>query len=171
MDVVLAGAAAVIGGSLTYALKTRWLAALLAGEASVRRFAGGLAVLTMGCACIVAALEGEALGASSVARLLLVFAGSLLVIDGVALAFARAEKAPARTRVPWWVLWLLILISLGIRTQLAPEGVPRPPWVSHLITAAVLVAAGLRFRAEAARKFVAEGRAGQDGPVEYAQQQ
>lgn len=92
MDVVLASVAAVLGGWLTYALKSRRLAGLLAGEPSLRRFAGGLAVLTVGFACTAAALEGDALIPSGVARVLLVFAGSLLVVDGVALAFARAER-------------------------------------------------------------------------------
>lgn len=157
MDVMLAGVAAVIGGWLTYALKTRWLASLLAGEPSLRRLAGGLAVLAVGFACTAAALEGDALIPSGMAKVLLVFAGSLLVVDGVALVSTRAEKATARIPVPWWVLWLLMLISLGIHTQLAPEDLPRPPWVDHLITAWVLTAAGLRLRAEAARKPVAEG--------------
>lgn len=71
--------------------------------------------------------------------------------------------------MPWWVLWLLMLISLGIGTQLAPEELPRPRWVSHLITAGVLVVAGLRFRAEAARTLVAEGETGETGHARQAQ--
>lgn len=70
--------------------------------------------------------------------------------------------------MPWWVLWLLMLISLGIGTQLAPEELPRPRWVSHLITAGVLVVAGLRFRAEAARTLVAEGGTGETGHARQA---